>query len=81
VPGDLEQPLAEEEHHPGIVRRAELPAMASRAGHGRSGGCVVAADVVLRVQRIPGPGDHVNAEALRWRIGGSSIGLASPKIG
>ena len=25
VPGDLEQPLAEEEHHPGIVRRAELP--------------------------------------------------------
>ena len=25
VPGDLEQPLAEEEHNPGIVRRAELP--------------------------------------------------------
>ncbi len=25
-PGDLEQPLAEEEHQPGIVRRAELPA-------------------------------------------------------
>ena len=25
VPGDLEQPLAEEEHQPGIVRRAELP--------------------------------------------------------
>jgi hypothetical protein len=25
VPGDLEQPLAEEEHHPGIIRRAELP--------------------------------------------------------
>jgi hypothetical protein len=42
---------------------------------------VVAADVVLRVQRIPGPGDHVNPEALGWRIGGSSIGLASPKIG
>ena len=25
APGDLEQPLAEEEHNPGIVRRAELP--------------------------------------------------------
>ncbi len=25
MPGDLEQPLAEEEHQPGIVRRAELP--------------------------------------------------------
>jgi hypothetical protein len=25
APGDLEQPLAEEEHQPGIVRRAELP--------------------------------------------------------
>jgi hypothetical protein len=25
VPGDLEQSLAEEEHQPGIVRRAELP--------------------------------------------------------
>ena len=25
VPGDLEQPLAEEEHQPGVVRRAELP--------------------------------------------------------
>jgi len=25
---------------------------------------VVAADVILRVQRIPVPGDHVNAEAL-----------------
>jgi len=25
VPGDLEEPLAEEEHQPGIVRRAELP--------------------------------------------------------
>ena len=24
VPGDLEQPLAEEEHQPGIVRRAKL---------------------------------------------------------
>ena len=34
VPGDLEQPLAEEEHQPGIARRAELPvngqAMTSR---------------------------------------------------
>ena len=25
MPGDLKQPLAEEEHQPGIVRRAELP--------------------------------------------------------
>ena len=25
VPGDLEQPLPEEEHQPGIIRRAELP--------------------------------------------------------
>jgi hypothetical protein len=25
VPGDLEQSLAEEEHHPGILRGAELP--------------------------------------------------------
>ena len=25
VPGDLEQPLAEEEHHPGIVAGTELP--------------------------------------------------------
>jgi hypothetical protein len=28
VPGDLEQPLAEEEHQSGIIRRAELPAYA-----------------------------------------------------
>jgi hypothetical protein len=26
VPGDLEQPLTEEEHQPGIARPAELPA-------------------------------------------------------
>ena len=37
---------------------------------------VVAADVVLRVQRIPAPGDQVNAEALGWRIGGSSANVA-----
>ena len=37
---------------------------------------VVAADVVLRIQRIPAPGDHVNAEALGWRIGGSSANVA-----
>jgi sugar/nucleoside kinase (ribokinase family) len=37
---------------------------------------VVAADVILRVQRIPAPGDHVNAEALGWRIGGSSANVA-----
>jgi sugar/nucleoside kinase (ribokinase family) len=37
---------------------------------------VVAADVVLRVQRIPTRGDHVDAEALGWRIGGSSANVA-----
>ena len=37
---------------------------------------VVAADVVLRVQHIPVPGDHVNAKALGWRIGGSSANVA-----
>lgn len=37
---------------------------------------VVAADVVLRIQRIPAPGDHVSAEALGWRIGGSSANVA-----
>jgi sulfofructose kinase len=37
---------------------------------------LVAADVILRVQRIPGPGDQVNAEALGWRIGGSSANVA-----
>ena len=37
---------------------------------------VVAADVVLRVQRMPAPGDHINAEALGWRIGGSSANVA-----
>ena len=37
---------------------------------------VVAADVIMRVQRIPAPGDQVNAEALGWRIGGSSANVA-----
>jgi ribokinase len=37
---------------------------------------VVAADIVLRVQRIPAPGEQVNAEALGWRIGGSSANVA-----
>ena len=37
---------------------------------------VVAADVMLRVRRIPAPGDHINAEALGWRIGGSSANVA-----
>ena len=37
---------------------------------------VVAADVILRVPRIPASGDHVNAEALGWRIGGSSANVA-----
>ena len=37
---------------------------------------VVAADVILRVQRIPAPGGQVDAEALGWRIGGSSANVA-----
>ena len=37
---------------------------------------VVAADVILRVQRIPAPGDQVDAQALGWRIGGSSANVA-----
>jgi sugar/nucleoside kinase (ribokinase family) len=37
---------------------------------------VVAADVVLRVQRIPAVGDQVDAEALGWRSGGSSANVA-----
>ena len=37
---------------------------------------VVAADIVLRVRHIPSPGDHINAEALGWRIGGSSANVA-----
>ncbi len=37
---------------------------------------VVAADIVLRVPRIPVPGGQVNAEALGWRIGGSSANVA-----
>jgi sulfofructose kinase len=37
---------------------------------------VVAADVILRVQRIPAPGGQVDAEALGWRIGGSSANMA-----
>ena len=42
---------------------------------------VVAADVVLRVQRIPAPGDQVNAEALGWRVGGSSANVACDRRG
>ena len=37
---------------------------------------VVAADVVLRVPHIPASGDQVDAEALGWRIGGSSANVA-----
>jgi sulfofructose kinase len=37
---------------------------------------VVAADVILRVPRIPAAGDQVTAEALGWRIGGSSANVA-----
>ena len=37
---------------------------------------VAAADIVLRVPRIPAPGDHIIAEALGWRMGGSSANVA-----
>lgn len=37
---------------------------------------VVAADVILRVPHIPAPGGQVDAEALGWRIGGSSANVA-----
>jgi sulfofructose kinase len=37
---------------------------------------VAAADVILRVERIPAPGDQVNAEPLGWRVGGSSANVA-----
>ena len=36
----------------------------------------VAADIVLRVSALPGPGDHVAAEPLGWRLGGSSANVA-----
>jgi ribokinase len=36
----------------------------------------VAADVVLRVPVLPRPGDHLRAEPLGWRLGGSSANLA-----
>lgn len=56
---------------PGMKRQTGLVCMAEVVVFG-----VVAADVVLRVQRIPAPGDHVNAGALGWRIGGSSASVA-----
>jgi sulfofructose kinase len=37
---------------------------------------VVAADVILRVPRVPASGGQVDAEALGWRIGGSSANVA-----
>jgi ribokinase len=36
----------------------------------------VAADIVLRVPVLPKPGDHIGAEPLGWRLGGSSANLA-----
>ena len=36
----------------------------------------VAADIVLRVPALPRPGDHIGAQPLGWRIGGSSANLA-----
>jgi sugar/nucleoside kinase (ribokinase family) len=35
-----------------------------------------AADVVLRVPSLPRPGDHIAAEPLGWRLGGSSANIA-----
>jgi sugar/nucleoside kinase (ribokinase family) len=37
---------------------------------------VVAADVILRVPRVPASGGQVDAEALGWRVGGSSANVA-----
>jgi ribokinase len=36
----------------------------------------VAADVVIRVPALPRPGDHLAAEPLGWRLGGSSANVA-----
>jgi sugar/nucleoside kinase (ribokinase family) len=36
----------------------------------------VAADVVLRVPALPHPGDHIKADPLGWRLGGSSANVA-----
>jgi sugar/nucleoside kinase (ribokinase family) len=35
-----------------------------------------AADVVIRVPALPRPGDHLGAEPLGWRLGGSSANIA-----
>src|SRR5712675_1368841 len=59
------------QHQPRMKRQTGLVCMAEVVVFG-----VVAADVVLRVQRIPAPGDHVNAEALGWRTGGSPANVA-----
>lgn len=45
MPGDLEQPLAGEEHQPGIVRQAELPA------DGQAQHVTVAAAAAVQVAR------------------------------
>jgi sugar/nucleoside kinase (ribokinase family) len=37
----------------------------------------VAADIVVRVPALPRPGDHIGAEVLGWRLGGSSANLAA----
>lgn len=35
-----------------------------------------AADVIVRVPRLPRPGDHLSATSLGWRLGGGSANLA-----
>jgi sugar/nucleoside kinase (ribokinase family) len=35
-----------------------------------------AADVVVQVPHLPGPGDHLSARSLGWRLGGGSANLA-----
>lgn len=35
-----------------------------------------AADVVVRVPRLPAPGDHLSATSLGWRLGGGSANVA-----
>ncbi len=35
-----------------------------------------AADVVVQIPSLPGPGDHLSAKSLGWRLGGGSANLA-----
>jgi hypothetical protein len=81
--GSASRPDGEEEQtrtrgEDGLIWAAWSPTPERQTGvHGRGRRVrVVAADIVLRVRCIPAPGDQVNAEALGWRIGGSSANVA-----